>query len=41
MNAEVRVGRDKAYILLYADDVFVMSESAEELQSLLDVEKTR
>ena len=37
MNAGVRVGRDKVCMLLYADDVVVMSESAEELQSLLDV----
>ena len=37
VNAEVRVGRDKVWMLLYADDVVVMSDSAEELQSLLDV----
>ena len=37
MNAGVRVGRDKVCMLLYADDVVVMSESAEELQSLLDM----
>ena len=37
MNAGVRVGRDKICILLYADDVVVMSESAEEFQSILDV----
>ena len=36
-NARVRVGRDKVCMLLYADDVVVMSESAYELQSLLDV----
>ncbi len=28
---------DKICVLLYADDVIVMSETAEELQSLLDV----
>ena len=37
MNAGVKVGEDKICVLLYADDVVVMSESAEELQSLLDV----
>ena len=37
MNAGVNVGNDKICVLLYADDVVVMSESAEELQSLLDV----
>ena len=37
MNAEVRVGRDKVCMLLCADDVIVMSVSAEELESLLDV----
>ena len=37
MNAGVSVGRDKVCMLLYADDVVVMSESAQELQSLLDV----
>ncbi|XP_050705903.1 uncharacterized protein LOC126991179 [Eriocheir sinensis] len=37
MNAGVRIGEDKVCVLLYADDVVVMSESAEELQSLLDV----
>ena len=37
MNAGVRVGRDKICMLLHADDVVIMSESAEELlQSLLD-----
>ena len=36
MNAGVRVGRDKVFMLLYAD-VVVMSESVKELQSLLDV----
>ena len=34
MNAGVSVGNDKVCVLLYADDVVVMSESAEELQSL-------
>ena len=37
MNAGVNVGEDKLCVLLYADDVVVMSESAEELHSLLDV----
>ena len=37
MNAGVSVGRDKVCMLLYADDVVVMTESAKELQSLLDV----
>ena len=37
MNAGVKVGRDKICTLLYADDVVVMSESAEEFQSILDV----
>ena len=37
MNAGVSVGGDKVCMLLYADDVVVMSESAEELQRLLDV----
>ena len=37
MNTGVRVGRDRICILLYADDVVVMSESAEEFQSILDV----
>ena len=37
MNAGVRVGNDRVCVLLYADDVVVMSESADELQSLLDV----
>ena len=37
MNAGVKVGDDKSSILLYADDVVVMSETAEELQRLLDV----
>ena len=37
MNAGVNIGRDKVCMLLYADDVVVMSESAEELKSLLDV----
>ena len=36
MNAGVSVGRDKV-CMLYADDVVVISESAEELQSLLNV----
>ncbi len=30
-------GEDKVCMLLYADDVIVMSESAEELPSLLNV----
>ena len=37
MNAGVRVGNDRIGVLLYADDVVVMSESADKLQSLLDV----
>ena len=37
MNAGVSVGNDKVCALLYADDVVVMSESAEELQSLFDI----
>ena len=37
MNAGVRVGNDRIGELLYADDVVVMSESADELQSLLDL----
>ena len=37
MNAGVKVGRDKICTLLYADDVVVMSESAEEFQSILGV----
>ena len=37
MNAVVKVDGDKICLLLYADDVVVMSETAEELQSLLDV----
>ena len=37
MNAGIRVGNDRIGVLLYADDVVVMSESADELQSLLDV----
>ncbi|XP_063877492.1 uncharacterized protein LOC135109778 [Scylla paramamosain] len=37
MNVGVSVGNDKVCVLLYADDVVVMSESADELQSLLDV----
>ena len=36
MNAGVNVGNDEMCAVLYAD-VVVMSESAEELQSLLDV----
>ena len=36
-NVGVRVGENKICVLLYADDVVVMSESAEELQELLDV----
>ena len=36
INAGVRVSRDKVCMLLYANAVVVMSESAEELQSLLD-----
>ena len=36
-NAGVRVGRDKVCMLLYADDVAVMNESAEKLQSLQDL----
>ena len=39
MNAEVNVDGDKIYLLLYADDVVVMSETAEELKILLDVIK--
>ena len=35
MNAGVRVGNDRIGVLLYVDDVVVMSESADELQSLL------
>ena len=35
MNAGVRVGNDRIGVLLYGDDVVVMSESADELQSLL------
>ena len=37
MNAGVRVGDGKVCVLFYADDVVVMSESADELQRLLDV----
>ena len=37
MNAGVNVGSDKISLLLYAGDVIVVSESAEELQSLLDI----
>ena len=37
MNAGVKVGDERVSVLLYADDVVVMSESAEELQELLDV----
>ena len=37
LNAGVGVGNDRIGVLLYADDVVVMSESADELQSLLDV----
>ena len=37
MNAGVGVGRDKVCMLLYANYVVVMSESAEELQNLPDV----
>lgn len=36
MNVEVKVGEDKICMLLCAGDM-VMSESAEELQSLVDV----
>ena len=35
MNAGVRVGNDRIGVLLYVDDVVVMNESADELQSLL------
>ena len=35
MNAGVRVGNDRIGVLLYGDDVVVMNESADELQSLL------
>ena len=35
MNAGERVGNDRIGVLLYVDDVVVMSESADELQSLL------
>ena len=37
MNAGVKVGDERVSVLLYADDVIVTSESAEELQELLDV----
>ena len=37
MNVGVNVGRDKINILMYADDIVVMSESAGELQRMLDV----
>ena len=37
MNAGVRVGNDRICVLFYADDVVVMSESADELQNFLDV----
>ena len=37
LNAGVRVGNDRIGVLLYADDVVVMSESVGELESLLDV----
>ena len=37
MNAGVKVGNDRLCLLLYADDVVIMSEGADELQSLLDV----
>ncbi len=32
-----RLGKDRISVLLYADDVIVMSESAEEFQELLDM----
>lgn len=34
MNAGMRVGEDELSLVLYLDDVGVMSESAEELQGL-------
>ena len=37
MNVGVKVGEDKILMLLYADNVVVMNESAEELQSVLEV----
>ena len=37
MNAGVKVGDSKICLLLYADDVVVISESGEELQDMLDV----
>ena len=37
MNAGIRVGNDRIGVLLFADDVMLMSESVDELQSLLDV----
>ena len=37
INAGVRVRNDKISVLLYAEDVVVMSESVDQLQSLLDV----
>ena len=37
MNVGVQVGREKISLLMYADDMVVMSESSEELQRLLDV----
>ena len=37
MNAGVKIDSDKICLLLYADDVIVINETTEELQSLLDV----
>ena len=36
-NAGVKVGDEKLGLLLYADDAVVMSESADELQDILDI----
>ena len=37
MNAGVRIWKDKICFLLYANDVIIMSDSAEGLQSILYV----
>lgn len=37
MNVGVKVGKDKISVLLYADDVIIMSESGKNFLSLLDV----
>ena len=37
MNVGVKVGLDRISVLLYADDIVVMGDTAEELQNVLDV----